>query len=86
MATHKSSEKRARQDQKISTRNAQARASVKTWEKKLRVSIAAKKKKESEELLITFMSKIDKAAQKGVVHRKAASRSISRLSKQVSAL
>jgi small subunit ribosomal protein S20 len=86
LATHKSSEKRARQATKISTRNTQTENSVRSWEKKLRTAIASKDAKAAQQLLKDYTSKIGKAAQKGVVHVKNASRKVSRLSKQVSAL
>ena len=86
MATHKSSEKRARQDKKKSANNLKTLNSVRTFEKKLRTAIAAKDSKSAPELLKSFSSKIDSAATKGVLHAKTAARKISRLSKQVSSL
>ena len=86
MATHKSAEKRARQSLKKRVRNSQVKSSVRTWEKKLRKAMAAKDSTVAQELLKTFTSQIDKATQKGIVHAKAASRKISRLSAQISAL
>ncbi len=86
MATHKSSEKRARQDIKKADRNHKTLSAVRTIEKKLRTAIATKDAKAAPELLKTFSSKIDKAATKGVVPTKTASRKISRLSAQVSSL
>lgn len=86
MATHKSAEKRARQAVKRSTRNTGAKAAVKTFEKKLRKAIEAKDPKMAITALKDFSKSIDKAAQKGILHVKTASRKISRLSKQVSSL
>jgi small subunit ribosomal protein S20 len=86
LATHKSSEKRARQATKISTRNTQTKNSVRSWEKKVRAAIIAKDAKTAQQLLKDYTSKAGKAAQKGVMHEKAVSRTISRLSSQVSAL
>lgn len=86
MATHKSSEKRARQDIKKAARNSRTMSSVRTIEKKLKTAIAAKDAKLAPELLKNFSSRIDKAATKGVVPAKTASRKISRLSSQVFAL
>lgn len=84
MATHKSSEKRARQDIKKSANNLKTLNSVRTAEKKLRTAIAAKDSKTAPALLKAYTSRVDKASTKGVVHAKTASRKISRLSKQVS--
>jgi small subunit ribosomal protein S20 len=49
-------------------------------------AIQTKNGEEAKKALKLFMSEIDKAAQKGVVHVKRAARRISRLSKQISAL
>ena len=86
MANHKSAEKRARQSLKRRTRNSQAKSTVRTWEKKLRAAVASKDTKAAQEIFHTFTSKIDKAAQKGIVHVKAASRKVGRISAQISAL
>jgi len=86
LAQHKSSEKRARQSLKISTRNTQTKNAVRSWEKKLRTAIAAKDSAKAQELLKDFSSKIGKAAQKGIIHNKSASRKISRLSAQIAGL
>jgi small subunit ribosomal protein S20 len=86
LATHKSSEKRARQDIKKSANNLKTMNTVRTYEKKLRTAIAAKDAKGAQAALTSFTSKIDKAATKGVIAAKTASRKVSRISKQVSAL
>lgn len=86
MATHKSSEKRARQDVKKQAQNQKTLNSVRTFEKKLRTAIASKDAKVAQDSLKNFASKIDKAASKGVIPSKTASRKISRVSAQVSAL
>lgn len=86
MANHKSAEKRARQSTKRRDRNSKAKSTVRTWEKKLRKAVAAKDTKVAQELLREFSSRIDKAAQKGIVHVKAASRKVGRISAQISAL
>ncbi len=86
MANHKSAQKRARQSLKTRARNSQAKSAVRTWEKKLRKAVTDKDTKAAQELLRTFTSKIDSAAQKGIVHVKAASRKVSRISAQISAL
>ena len=86
MANHKSAEKRARQSKKHYERRKSALSEVKTWEKKLRKTIEAKDSKGAKELLSSFMSKVDKAAKRGVFHAKTASRKIGRLSARISAL
>ncbi len=86
MATHKSAEKRARQSIKRNQRNTQALGAVRTFEKKVRTALAGGDAKSATEFLAAYMSKITKAAQKGVVHSKTASRKIGRLSERVSKL
>jgi small subunit ribosomal protein S20 len=84
MATHKSSEKRARQTPKRTLRNTQARKTAKTSEKKLVDAVTAKAK-DIKTSLNDFMSQVMKAVSKGGLSKKTASRKISRLSKRASA-
>ena len=86
MANHKSAIKKARMSLRRNAINAKTLGSVRTFEKKLRKALAAKNKTDSEKSLIEFVSSISKAAQKGRMKRETASRKISRLSTQVSAL
>lgn len=86
MANHKSAAKRARQDEKKRARNLSIKKTVRTFEKKLRTAITDKKAGEAESALKLFVSKMDKAAQKGVYHSKTAARKISRLASQVNTL
>jgi small subunit ribosomal protein S20 len=85
LATHKSSEKRARQSVKRAARNTGNRGTVKSFEKTLLKAIESKSK-DVEALFKTYMSKMDKAAQKGAFARTTASRKISRLASRISAL
>jgi small subunit ribosomal protein S20 len=84
LANHKSAEKRARQATKREDRNNKVKSSVKTFEKALVKAIEAKSK-DVAELLKSYVSKIDKAAQKGVFARSTASRKIGRLSARAQA-
>lgn len=84
MANHKSAEKRARANARRNKRNTTAIGSVRTYEKKLRTALAAGDKKGAETAMQEYMSKIAKAATKGVVHARTAARKVSRLSKQLS--
>jgi small subunit ribosomal protein S20 len=86
LANHKSAEKRARSSLRRNAINAKTLSGVRTFEKKLRKSLAAKKKDESAADLKACASSIAKAAQKGRIHPRTASRKISRAAKQVSAL
>ena len=86
MATHKSAAKRARQALRQNAVNRKTRSKVRTIEQQIRTLIAKKDKKAAEALLTTFMSTVGKAAQKGVVHARNASRHISRISEQIAGL
>ncbi len=86
MATHKSAAKRARQSVRRQAVNQKNTSMVKTFERKLREAVGNKKVDDAQKLLKDYMSKVMKAANKGVFHYKTASRKISRLSSLVSTL
>ncbi len=86
MANHKSAIKRARGSLKRNAINAQTLGGVRTVEKKMRKSMVAKKAEDAAKDLIAFSSAIGKAAQKGRIHPRTASRKISRAAKQIAAL
>ena len=83
MANHPSAEKRNRQRITRTARNRKVTSSVRTVVKRLRTELGAKNKETTLKALATAISEINKAASKGVVHPKAASRTIGRLSAQV---
>lgn len=66
--------------------NTRTMGAVRTTERQLLKAIAGKKKDEASKILVTYMSRMGKAAQKGRIHFSTASRKIGRLSKAVSAL
>jgi len=66
--------------------NSKTMGEVRTFEKKVRAAIASKSKEEGQKLLLTFTSKVDKAAQKGRLHARTAARKVSRLSKALASL
>jgi small subunit ribosomal protein S20 len=86
LATHKSAEKRSRQSEQKRMRNASAKSSVKTQVKSVIGAVETKDKASSETALAKAIPAIDKAASKGIFHKKTASRKISRLTKKVNAL
>ena len=86
MANHKSAEKRARQNVKRNEINRSNRSKLRTSIKKLRTAVAAHDKKESGELLQPTVSLIDKAVNKGIIHKNTAARYKSRLTKHVNEL
>ena len=86
MANHKSAEKRVRQNAKRNEINRANRSKLRTQIKKLRAAIAHHDKSQSGELLSPTVSLIDKAVNKGVIHRNTAARYKSRLTKHVADL
>ena len=101
MANIKSAKKRARQNITKRAKNRSTVKTVRTAEKKFlkalpgnhNASTANRSQKQNttkdltsaKELLRIYTSKIDKAAQKGIIKTKTASRKISRLSKRIQA-
>jgi len=83
MANHKSAEKRNRQNAKRNEQNRSNRSKLRTEIKKLRAAVAGSDKKLSGELLNPTISVIDKAVNKGLIHRNTAARYKSRLTKHV---
>jgi small subunit ribosomal protein S20 len=83
MARHKSAEKRARQNKNRYQHNRAIKSGVKTGIKNLGTVLEAKNKDESSTALKKVISTISRAASKGVIHKKTASRRISRLTKRV---
>ncbi len=83
MANHPSAEKRNRQRIKRTLRNRGVSSAVRTIVKRVRVAIEAKDKTVAQAALQLAITALDKAATKGVLHAKAASRTVSRLSAQV---
>lgn len=83
MANHKSAEKRVRQNEKRNAINRSNRSKVRTQVKKLRAAVASSDKDLSTELLNPTISVIDKAVNKGIIHKNTAARYKSRLTKHV---
>lgn len=86
MPNHKSAEKRMRQNEKRRLINRSNRGSFRTQVKKLRAALAVSAKggeTDLQALLAETVSKIDKAVQKGIIHRNAAARYKSRLTTRV---
>ncbi len=86
MANHKSAEKRNRQAQVRRMRNRVNKTKMKTAIKKLDEVVAAGSMDEAKEILPKTASVIAKTASKGTIHKKTASRKISRLTKRVNAM
>ncbi|MEN6374277.1 MAG: 30S ribosomal protein S20 [Smithella sp.] len=86
MATHKSAEKRDRQSVKRRERNISGKSAVKTRIKSVLSAVGTKDRDAAANALKAAVPAIDKAAAKGVIHKKNASRKISRLTKKINAI
>ena len=86
MPNHKSAEKRMRQNEKRREVNRGNRSRLRTSIKKLRAAMTGGDVSQSSAALPETISTIDKAVQKGVLHRNAAARYKSRLTNRVNQL
>ncbi len=86
MANTKSAEKQARQALKHRARNRAHTARMRSAVKKLRGAVAAGDKAQATAILSETLGVVDATAQKGVIHRNAAARTKSRLTKAVGKL
>ena len=86
MPNHKSAEKRVRQNIKRNAINRNNKSALRTQIKKLRAALAASDKNQSQELLNPTISIIDKAVNKGVLHKNTAARYKARLTAHVNNL
>ena len=84
MANHKSAKKRAKQSQVRRLRNKSVKTTLKNLEKKLKAAKEADSDTKNQILQLT-QSAIHRAAKKGVIHKKTASRKISRMFKFMNA-
>jgi small subunit ribosomal protein S20 len=86
LANIKSQIKRNRQNQKQRARNRVYRGSARTFVKKARLAIESGDLDAARAATIQAASALDKAAQKGVLHKNNASRRKGRLMKQLAVL
>jgi small subunit ribosomal protein S20 len=86
LASHKSAIKRAAQSEARRARNRARKTTVKNAVKSVRLALGNNSPEEAQTALRQAIPAIDKAAAKGTIHRRTASRKISRLSSQVQAL
>jgi small subunit ribosomal protein S20 len=86
LATHRSAEKRDRQNKKRKARNTAVKSQTKTEIKKVLAAVEGKDAESSEKALKSAIKVIKKAASKGVYHKNNASRKVSRLTKKVASL
>jgi len=86
LAKHLSVLKRARQNEKRRKRNASIETRLKTLKKGVLTAVEAEDSAKAGEALAKAIPHLAKAASKGVIRKKSASRYISRLTKKVNAL
>ena len=86
MANHKSAEKRMRQTQKRTARNRARVSRIKTFIKKVESAIAGGDKNSALAALQTAQPEIHRGVTKGVLHKNAAARKLSRLSARIKSL
>jgi len=86
LANHASALKRARQNEKRRQRNVSRKTRVRNLVKKIRVAVDNKDRETAEQTLQEALPRIYRAASKGVIHKRTASRQVSRLMKSINAL
>lgn len=86
MANTKSSQKRIRVSRKRALRNQRISTTAKTSVQNARKALILNKKKDADELVPKAIQSLDKASQKGVIHKNNAARKKSRLLKQYNKL
>lgn len=85
MANISSQIKRNKQNEKRRIRNRVARGSARTAVKKAQVQLESGKSEESNKSVLEAISVLDKAAQKGIIHKNNAARRKSKLMKSLAA-
>ena len=83
LATHKSALKRHRQSLKRRQRNRDVRGGIRKAVKRTRLAVAEGDIEAANESLAIAISRLDRAAAKGVLHKNTAARSKSRLTRLV---
>jgi small subunit ribosomal protein S20 len=86
LANHKSALKRIRQSERRRKRNQHVRSGMRTQVKSFRQAVEAGDASAAGEKLTLAISAIRRAASKGVIPKRRADRSVSRLSKQLNSI
>ena len=86
MADHASAKKRIRRNAKRAEINTARRSRLRTFVKKVEAEIEGGNAKGAKEALTAVQSVLDRSVSKGILHKKTASRQLSRLSARVKAL
>lgn len=85
MANTKSAIKRARQTAERTARNRSIKSAVRTFVRKARVAVAAPDAATPDQSVSDAVSQLNRAASKGAIHKRNASRRIGRLMKAANA-
>jgi small subunit ribosomal protein S20 len=86
MANIRSAEKRLRQSEKRRIRNIAVRGSVRTAVKSARTALTGTSAEEARASVARMIRVLDKAVTKGILHKNAAARRKSRLTRQLNAM
>lgn len=86
MAHHKSAKKRIRRNTRAATRNHSRLARIRSFVKAVESAIASGDKTAAQAALKQVMPELARGANKGVVHKRTASRKLSRLSSRIKTL
>lgn len=86
MANHKSALKRQRQNEKRRLYNRAWRSRTRTFVKKARTALEGTSAEAATVVTLEAIQELDKAATKGVIHKRNAARKKSRLQRQLNAL
>jgi len=83
LATHKSAIKRHRQSLKRRERNRRVKGGIRKGTKRVRKAVAEGDLETAQEWLAITIKRLDKAAEKGIIHKNNAARRKSRLTRLV---
>lgn len=86
MANIKSAIKRINVTKKQTARNKSAKSEIKTYIKKFEEAVEAKDVEKAKELFKIVDKKVKRSADKNIIHKNQASRTISRLAKKLNSL
>lgn len=86
MANHESAKKRIRRNARRADINGARRSRIRTFLKKVELALAAGDATQAESALRAAQPELARGASKGVLHKRTASRKLSRLSARVRAL
>ena len=86
MANHASAKKRVRRNAKHADMNKSRRSRIRSFVKKVEMAISAKDPKAANEALKLAQPELQKGVTKGILHKNAVARKLSRLSARVKAI